>query len=601
MYINPSQISLSIDSSPYRKKEISSVSSCFQANFLPTDLVSLLRWRSKEQPDNLAYCFLENGEPNECWTYAMLDSKARAIAACLQHTQAEQQRVLLILPQSLEYIASFFGCLYAGAIAVPIMPPARPGQIERLQRIAQDAQASFAIAPFSLIEKIQTQREQFPLLAALYWIDIESCFEVEASAWQRPSIEPSTIAFFQYTSGSTGSPKGVVISHHNVLSNQKMMKAAFQVDETAIWVGWQPFFHDMGLMGNMLQPIYLGVPAYLMTPFAFIRRPVRWLQAISRYRATISGAPNFAYDMCVEEVTAAEKQTLDLSSWRITLNGAEPIHPETLKRFTETFQECGFREETFYPCYGMAEATVFISGGESDCSPIYQTIAVDAIETQGTVLSPTSGEKTRVLVGCGRSVLDQTIRIVNPATFSNCLPGQIGEIWVAGPHIGLGYWNNEQDTKKTFQAYIQNIQDGPFLRTGDLGFLREDGELFVVSRLKDLIIIRGRNYAPQDIEITVEKSHPAIRPHGVVAFTIEQNQTEVLILIVEIEKDFLRNLNSKDVLQSIRRAVSLEHELQIDDIVLLKRGGIPQTTSGKLQRQGCKALYLAQQFPLLKN
>ena len=355
-------------------------------------------------------------------------------------------------------------------------------------------------------------------------------------------------------------PKGVMVSHRNLLHNQQLIQQAMQHTEKTIFVGWLPLFHDMGLIGNMLQPLYLGIPCILMSPVAFLQSPVRWLQAISRYKATTSGGPNFAYDLCVSKITPTQRATLDLSSWEVAFNGAEPVRAETLERFSATFSQCGFRASAFYPCYGMAETTLIVSGGRVRVPPVIQTVEKQALEQNRVVQADGANDAdwTRTVVGCGQTLLDQQIVIVHPENLSKCLPNQVGEIWVSGSSVAQGYWRRPEETEYTFGAYVANTGEGLFLRTGDLGFL-VNGELFVTGRLKDLIIIRGRNHYPQDIELTVEKSHPVLRPNSGAAFTVEIEGEERLAIAQEVERRYLRTLDVDEVAFAIRQTVVENH------------------------------------------
>lgn len=562
-------------------------------------LVDLLRKRAVHQPLQVAFTFLKDGETEAgSLTYQELDRHARAIAAALQSYGVSGSRALLLYPPGLEFIAAFFGCLYAGVVAVPAYPP-RPNQsMSRLQAIMTSSQAAVALTTTSLLVNIEGRLPLNPELAALRWLCTDNLNSDLASDWQEPALCGSTLAFLQYTSGSTGTPKGVIVSHGNLLHNEQVIQRAMQHTEKTIFVGWLPLFHDMGLVGNMLQPLYLGIPCILMSPVAFLQRPLRWLQAISRYRATTSGGPNFAYDLCVSKITNQERATLDLSSWEVAFNGAEPIRAQTLERFCDAFTQCGFRAQAFYPCYGMAETTLFVSGGLKTAPPIVHQVSGVAL-SQNQVLKAASEQKdTRKLVGCGQSWLDQEIVIVDPESLTLCPVGQVGEIWVSGPSVAQGYWNRPEETAYTFQAYLADIGEsvagrspGPFLRTGDLGFL-QDGELFVTGRLKDVVIIRGRNHYPQDIELTVEKSHPALRLGCSAAFSVEVEGEERLVVVAEVERSYLRRLVVDEVVGAIRKAVSEQHELQVYAVLLLKTGSIPKTSSGKIQRHAARAGFL---------
>ncbi|MBD2512834.1 fatty acyl-AMP ligase [Nostoc muscorum FACHB-395] len=548
-------------------------------------LIELLRFRAFSQPDEIAYTFLLEGEKDTVnLTYAQLDKQAQTIAAYLQF----KERVLLLYPPGLEYIAAFFGCLYAGAIAVPAYPPRPNRSLQRLQSIVADAEASIVLTNTAVLSNLKLQLAELPDLRALNWLTTDSTDNNLANKWQQPEIDSDSLAFLQYTSGSTGTPKGVMVSHGNLLHNQKMIQEGFQHTEKTIIVGWLPIYHDMGLIGNVLQPLYLGVRCILMSPVAFLQRPIRWLEAISRYRGTTSGGPNFAYDLCMRKVTPEQLSTLDLSSWDVAFNGAEPVRVETIEKFSSTFASCGFRKEAFYPCYGMAETTLFVSGGIKTDAPVYITVREDELAQNRIVLAQGT-EGTRTLVGCGQTYINQEIAIANPETLIRCTADEIGEIWVAGSSITQGYWNRLELTEQVFRA---NLADSKrqFFRTGDLGFLH-NGELFITGRLKDLIIIHGRNHYPQDIEMTVADSHEALISGAGAAFTIDSKGEERLAIVQEIDRHY-RNLDNDAVTEVIRTAIAQQHELQVHAIALIKMGSICKTSSGKIQRHACRNAFI---------
>ena len=554
-------------------------------------LVDMLRYRALHQPEKIAFTFLADGETtSDRLTYNQLDSLARAIATQLQSLDATGERALLLYPPGLEFIAAFFGCLYAGVIAVPAYPP-RPNQkLSRLQVILEDAQAAFALTTTALLATIQRRFDQEPTPTPIKWLTTDTIDLELASDWQLPTCNSHTLAFLQYTSGSTGIPKGVMITHGNLLYNSALINRCFGDTPNSQGVSWLPPYHDMGLIGGVLQPLYVGASMILMAPLHFLQKPWRWLKAISQYKATTSGGPNFAYDLCARKITPQQRDSLDLSSWEFAFTGAEPVRAETLERFAKTFAPCGFRWEAFYPCYGMAETTLFISGGVKTAAPVIYQVQGTALE-QNRVVPAAGEEDTRTLVGCGQTWLEEKIAIAEPESFTYCPPGQVGEIWVSGPSVAQGYWNRPEETQKTFQAYIADTAEGPFLRTGDLGFI-QDGELFVTGRLKDLIIIRGANYYPQDLELTVEQSHPALRPGCGAAFAVEVNGEEKLIIVQEIERSYLRNLNVDEVVGNIRQALTAQHGIMVYKVILVKTGSIPKTSSGKIQRHACKSKFL---------
>lgn len=561
------------------------------------NLVDLLLYRSLSQPQLVAYTFLVDGDREEVkLTYQELDQKARAIAEELQRQKAiPGERALLLYPSGLEFIVAFFGCLYAGVVAVPVYPPRRNQRMTRLQVIVKDSEARFALTTASVLTNIEQSFSQEPELTTLQCIATDKIVDCEAVNWQKPILEADTLAFLQYTSGSTGMPKGVMVSHANLLHNQSMIQSAMGHSEKTIFVGWLPLFHDMGLIGNVLQPLYLGIPCVLMSPVDFIKKPFLWLQAISRYQATTSGGPNFAYELCIDKITPEQIASLDLSSWDVAFNGAEPIRSQTLERFTQTFAACGFRKEAFYPCYGMAETTLLVSGGLKTEAPIIRYFDGKALAENLVVAVNADHEDSRALVGCGRMWLEEEIAIADPLTLKQCPDHQVGEIWVSSNSVAQGYWQRPEQTQQTFQAYLQDASSrhcGSYLRTGDLGFI-QDGELFVTGRLKDVIIIRGRNHYPQDIELTVEQSHPALKSGAGAAFSIEVDSQEQLVIVQEVERTYLRNLDVDSVVEAIQTSVSQWHELQVHAVLLLKTGTIPKTSSGKIQRHACRAGFLA--------
>ena len=556
-------------------------------------LVELLQYRTQHQSHQTAYTFLVDGETEEVnLTYQELDRQSRAIAATLQSLGVAGERALLLYPPGLEFITAFFGCLYAGVVAVPVYPLRRNQKLSRLQTIAIDAAASVALTTEAELVNIKNRLRDSSELGNLQWLATDNLDCNLALDWQQPNLSRDNLAFLQYTSGSTGKPKGVMVTHGNLLHNEQMIESAFGHTAETIVVGWLPLFHDMGLIGNVLQPLYLGRPCILMSPVDFLQKPLRWLKAISRYKATTSGGPNFAYDLACSKITPEQLASLDLSSWEVAFTGAEPVRAETLERFATTFAPCGFRPEAFYPCYGMAETTLIVSGGEKTQPPIVRWLDGATLEQNRVVESQQEKESSRAIVGCGKSGLDCKIVIANPESLTLCPDGEVGEIWVSGASVAQGYWNRPEKTEQTFKAYLADTKEGPFLRTGDLGFL-QDGELFVTGRLKDLIIIRGRNHYPQDIELTVEQSHQALRAGGGAAFSVEVSGQERLVIAQEVERSYLRKLQSNEVIDAIRRAVAEQHDLQVYAVLLLKTTSLPKTSSGKVQRHACRAGFLA--------
>ncbi|MDJ0533978.1 MAG: fatty acyl-AMP ligase [Xenococcaceae cyanobacterium MO_207.B15] len=565
---------------------------CFDKEYEFSTLIDLLNYRAKNQPEQTAYKFLQHRRKKfDRLTYQELNQQAKAIASSLQSLVAKGERALLLYPPGLEFIAAFFGCLYAGVVAVPAYPPRRNQNMSRLQALVTDAQATVALTTTSLLTKIESRFAQTPEFKVLRWLATDNIAGELAESWVEPEVMSDTLAFLQYTSGSTGMPKGVMITHGNLLHNEQMIKRAFAHTEDTIVVGWLPLFHDMGLIGNVLQPLYLGSPCFLMSPMDFLSKPFGWLQAISHYKATTSGGPNFAYDLCIRKITPEQRASLDLSSWEVAFTGAEPVRAQTLEKFAETFKSCGFRKEAFYPCYGMAETTLFVTGGLKTNFPVIHQVSGTALEKNQIADSKDKDSNIRKIVSCGQTWSDMNIVIVDPESLTRCEGDLVGEIWVSGSSVAGGYWHRSLETEQTFNAYLADTKEGPFLRTGDLGYMK-DHELFVTGRLKDVIIIRGQNYYPQDIEQTVEKSHPALRPGCSAAFAVEVKGSERLVIVQEVERSYLRKLNMNEIVDSFREAVTAEYSLQVYATVLVKPGSIPKTSSGKIQRHACRAKFL---------
>ncbi len=550
-------------------------------------VIELLRLRSFKQANQNAFTFLLDGETEgSSLTYQELDRLARRIATQLQAQGLAGKRALLLYPAGLDFLTAFFGCLYGGVVAVTAYPPRNKRNTPRIKAICADAQATIALTTTEKLSTVQSLMMEKTDIKSLQWLTTDNLAPEIEDNWKEPSINKDTLAFLQYTSGSTGTPKGVMISHGNLLNNAQTTYQFMEHSPESKFVTWLPMYHDMGLIGGILQPLYGGFPCIIMPPTSFLQRPYRWLQTISKYKGTTSGGPNFAYDLCVQKITPEQKATLDLSSWDVAFNGAEPVRYETLERFAEAFSECGFRREAFYPCYGMAETTLMVSGVNKATSPIVKTVQKSALESNKVVES--SVDEVYNFVGCGRVIPEQKVVIAHPETLRSCQPDEIGEIWVSGSSVGQGYWNRESDTRETFGAYLSDTGEGPFLRTGDLGFL-QNKELFVTGRAKDLIIIRGRNLYPQDIELTSERSHSCLRSGASAAFTVLVNNEEKLVVVQELE--FRAKPDKTEVIGAIRQAISEEHQVQVYAVVLIKPGSIPKTSSGKIQRRATRAQF----------
>jgi 8-amino-7-oxononanoate synthase len=569
---------------------------------LPGHLIRVLRCHADERPLQAACVHLLNGQ-GDCasLTYAQLDRRARAIAACLQDMGFAGQCVLLVYPPGLDFVTAFFGCLYAGCVAVPAYPPHRHRMLEHFQAVAADARARIALSNATGAAQFQAMMEaensgQAASSPQLSWLATDEIPDALAERWEEPAIAPDTLAMLQYTSGSTSRPKGVMVSHGNLMANIRAIHQAFGLQYEDSSVFWLPMYHDMGLVGGVLVPVFNGSTNVSISPATFLQNPITWLAAISKYRATISGGPNFAYDLCVRKITDEQRATLDLSSWALAFVGAEPIEPGTLERFAAAFAPCGFKPSSFYPCYGLAEATLMVCGPRRGSGATVGTFRETALSENRVEPVPDDAPQARRLVSCGSPVGGLRVVIVDPHSRAEASPGRVGEIWVAGASVGQGYWHKPGQTRRSFDARLSDMGGAPFLRTGDLGFMRE-GQLYVTGRLDDLIIVRGMNRYPQDIEATARGSHPLLESGYGAVFVADGLGRQRLVLVQEVARRGEKDLSP--ALDAIRRAVLDEHGLALDAIVLVRSGTILRTSSGKIQRHACRAAFLAGELKAL--
>ncbi|WP_133128314.1 fatty acyl-AMP ligase [Legionella nagasakiensis] len=575
--------------------------------------VDVLSHRVQKTPKQMACLFLNknDGSDSSQLTYEELDSKARAIAAALQEQNIKKgDRALLIFVPGLDLISAFFGCLYAGVIAVPVYPPINKKLMDKIRRIIENAAPKIMLMTEEHLKKYgrleeknraiissHSRRElllplQFERLSCL---TIESIPAHSSNRWQQPEISSKHLAFLQYTSGSTSYPKGVMISHGNLLDNLSKICQAFDMNKQSILFGWLPPYHDMGLIGNILSPIYGGFPGILMTPFSFLQNPFSWLQNISKYRVTISGSPNFAYDYCVRRIKDEKKQDLDLSSWKVAFNGAEPVHAETMERFYQAFKEYGFRKETFYPCYGLAEATLLVAGGMAGES--YHTVNVAKQCFQDHRIHFVDDMVGYTLVSCGKMRHD--VKIVDPDTHQECPADMVGEIWLKSPSVAHGYWQQEEETKQAFHGTIHHKKNkSSFLRTGDLGFIHNN-ELYVTGRIKDLIILYGKNHYPQDIEYTILHSSLYKQIGSCAAFVKAVNNEYRLTVMCEIKNRYLEQSAQNALFNALFELIYQEHQLEVHKIVLVPNKTIPKTTSGKISRNFCRQQLINKSIPII--
>lgn len=561
-------------------------------------LVDLLRQQADRYTDKVAFRFAPDGmEEQDSLTYGDLDRRARAIAADLQQRGATGRRVLVVCRPGLDSVAAYFGCLYAGAVAVPVQD-----RLGRLTAVTPDARAGFALADPATQEKLKASVDRLAK-RPLRWLAPNEP-GADPDSWVPPDVDAESTATLQYTSGSTRAPKGVVLTHGNLLANLAAIHQVWGGDEQALTVYWLPQHHDMGLIGGILEMVYVGCTTVLMSPAAFITRPMRWLEAMSRYCATGTTAPNFAYQLCVERSTPEERAALDLSHWTTAMNGAEPVQASTLRDFAEAFAPAGFRPEAFLPVYGLAEATLLVSGGSESAAPRMCHIDRTALGEDRVVEITDAAhddDRTVELVGCGAPRGGQQIVIVDPETRRRRGADEVGEIWISGPCVAQGYRGKPEDTEQMFGGYLADTGEGPFLRTGDLGFLRA-GEVFITGRCKDLIIIRGNNYYPNDIEKTVQGCHQLLLSGRGAAFSVtpQQGAGEQLSVVQEVHRQRAGDTTDfAGVLETIRAAITRHHGIHPYAVVLVEPGTIPTTSSGKIQRQATRQRFIDGQFAAL--
>lgn len=556
-----------------------------------TNLVEQIRYWAIAIPDSVAFRFLsrDEDEPIEI-TYAQLDRRAKAIAARLTSMGFAGQRALLLYPPGLDFVEAFFGCHYAGVIPVPAYPPRRNRNMVRIDSISNDAKAAVALTVKSVLARSDGSIGDAHSLRRIPWVSTEEIPNEIESDWRKPKIDAQDIGLIQYTSGSTGTPKGVVLTQRNIIANCTMIAHAFGMNrETANAVSWLPTYHDMGLIGGILMPVFFAVELTLLSPVTFLTRPLRWLRAISDYGVAVSGGPNFAYRWCTMKINPEECEGLDLSCWKVAFNGAEPVREDVLREFSRKFEPYGFKHSSHYPCYGMAETALIVTGGKQNEEPVIRTFDKHMLANYQVKAMPEDSATATRMVGSGQVIPTEQVIIVDPEKRVQMKDNEIGEIWINSPSSGVGYFNKPTESAEVFQGKLATDDGLRYVRSGDLGFFHE-GELFVTGRLKDMIIVRGVNRYPQDIESTVENCDQRLRSGGSAAFAVDHWDREHLVVVCEVERR--RSSNWGPLLDKIRTSVNAEHDIPPDAIVLVRHNSVPKTSSGKVQRHACRQEFM---------
>ena len=560
--------------------------------------IEVIKNRCVEKPEHVVFRFLNDGlNESEAFTYKQLETRSKALGAAMQKVGKKGNRVLLLFPPGLSYVASLFACFYSGFIAVPAYPPRRNRNLHRVNTIIEDSGATVSIISRKVYNDIERNFAEDEKLKNIKWIVYEDIEDEKQNEWQETEIKPDDVALLQYTSGSTGNPKGVMLTQLNLLYNSEYIHQTFEFNIESVGVNWLPIFHDMGLIGGVLQAAYGGLLNIGMPPTAFLKNPLNWLKSLEKYGGTTGGGPNFGFDYCMEKISEEDKKTLDLSKVKTFYCGAEPVRKKTMEGF---YQQFGIEARQMYPVYGMAETTLIASGGYQNEKPKYLNVDSEALSQGKIKLTDNSTEKTTEFVGCGHTWMETRIEIIDPETFEIKSENEVGEIWISGPTVAKGYWGKPEETERTFGAFTTDTNEGPFLRSGDLGFLR-DKELYITGRLKDMIIIRGVNHYPNDIEFTIQNSHADFRQNGGAVFPIVKDGEEKLAVVQELERTALRNDNHDELISLIRKTISEEHELEVYAISLIRTGSIPLTSSGKIQRRQTKYNFLNNELNIIKS
>jgi len=543
-----------------------------------------------------AFTYLPDGEvEGEKRSFGELDHRARAVARRLILVGVSGRPVLLLVPELLRFIDGFLGSCYAGAIPVAAVVPRPNRSFDTIRAISADAEVAAVIVPSAEFNYLKAALPEN--LHDVPWVCLDE-IDYNADEPKRTIIKPDDIAFLQYTSGSTGIPKGVVVKHSQLMHNESVIKQAMGFHEGSVMVSWLPFYHDMGLIGSVLQPVHTGFHCVIMPPATFIQKPVRWLNAISKYGGTVAGAPSFAYDLCVAKSRPEDRDQLNLSTWAVAYSGAEPVRADAIRRFAETFASAGFRSGAFYPCYGMAECTLFASGIVAGSGAKIHRVQAEAL-SQKTARPPDGDEPVIELVGCGIPGQGIEIVIVDPETRTMLPDDAVGEIWISGASVAAGYYRKPELTEETFRAVPAGTSGKQFLRSGDLGFMH-DGQLFIAGRIKDVIIVRGRNHYPQDLELTVQRTSPFLAVGAGAVVGVEKAGQTSIAVVQEVTREGWRSVNADDLAAAVRDAIATEHGVHVDEIAFIKTGTLPRTSSGKVRRSLCARMLQAGEFQVLQ-
>lgn len=580
-------------------------------------LIEAMEGTTERYRDKIAFYF-HNNHLNDCdsISFTEIERRAKVLAGILQQTLKENDRVLLLLPPGIDYIIGFCACVYAKCIAIPSYLPLNQDLAEKLQLVLEDAQPKICLTNHLIYSELKKLKwfewlQDVPLLSHYFtksnnqkikqinavqklnfnhlnWIIIDKITENDPSIWSRPDTQPHDIAFLQYTSGTTQNPKGVMVSHKNLLDNISHTIIDQQIHPDDIGVSWLPPYHDMGLIGSIISPLLNGYTIHLMSPLTFLKHPYYWLETVSRYRATITAAPNFAYELCCHKITEQQLSQWDFSSLRFMLNGAEKVHSDTLTKFHKKFSSCGLKPQALLPAYGLAEATLMVCC--KPCPEVAKTLWVEPQDFAAGKITPVINRKDACpLVSAGKIIDKHQVCIVNPENHE-VFPGfSIGEIWFKGDSVAQGYWQKPELSREVFQAYLNN-GDGPYLRTGDLGFIYND-ELYITGRIKDLIIINGKNYFPYDIEATIEQCSNKLKKGGSAVFSIEKDQHEKAVAIAE-QKEKISPKEKEFLIADIKNQVYQKQGIALLDVILTSKKCVLKTTSGKKRRMEVKELYL---------